>query len=368
MRVNEGSSSEAGFRARQEALWRVEELEGLDAFLVTEPTNCRYLSNFSGTSAHLLLTPNQTYLYTDGRYALQSTDEVNAAEVTILKGGFAEGIGDRLADGMRVGFEADRLTVAAAQRLRETHHQVSWRPVESAVEQLRQSKDDSEIADITKAVKIAESALAQAVSEPLAGMTELELAGSIEECLRRFGSDGIAFEPIVASGIRGALPHARPSPKVIGEGELVTIDIGSVHLGYHADLTRTYAVGDPPTESRNWFATIEAAIDAAMDAMAPGRPCGEIDRAARSVIEEAGYGEYFVHNLGHGLGLEVHEVPRLARSNTDVLEAGMVVTVEPGIYVPGVGGMRIEEDVVITDKGTQLLSSAPRELDSYELI
>jgi Xaa-Pro aminopeptidase len=366
--VNEGSSREARFRARQKALWGLEQLEGLDAFLVAEPANCRYLSNFSGTSAHLLLTPALAYLHTDGRYALQSAEEVAAAEVVILTVGLAEGLGDRLADGMRVGFESNRLTVAAAQRLRETHHQVTWKPVESAVEQLRKSKDDSEIADITKAVKIAESALAEAVSGSLRGKTELELAGSIEECLRRFGSEGVAFEPIVASGTRGALPHAQPSHKVIGEDELVTIDIGSVHLGYHADLTRTYVTGEPPPESRDWFTAIEAAIEAAMDAMAPGRPCGEIDRAARRVIEEAGYGEYFVHNLGHGLGLEVHEEPRLARDNTDVLEVGMVVTIEPGIYVPGVGGMRIEEDVVFTAKGAQLLSSAPRELDSLRLM
>jgi len=366
--VNRGSSHEARYRARQEALWQLEELDGLDAFLVTEPVNCRYLSNFSGTSGHLLLTPTRATLHTDGRYALQSSEEVAAAEVVIVTGGLVEGIGDRLTDGMRVGFESDRLTVAAAQRLREAHHQVSWRPVESAVEQLRKSKDDSEIADITKAVKIAESALAEALSGPVSGRTELELAGSVEECLRRFGSVGIAFEPIVASGIRGALPHARPSQRAIRSGELLTIDIGSVHLGYHADLTRTYAVGDPPTECREWFSVIEVAIGEAMDAMAPGRPCGEIDHAARRAIEDAGYGEYFVHNLGHGLGLEVHEEPRLARGNTDVLEAGMVVTVEPGIYVPGVGGIRIEEDVVITARGAELLSSAPRELDAFGLM
>ena len=358
------SRDEVRYRERQAALRELDLLADLDALLVTEPVNCRYLCGFSGSSACLLLTPSRSCFFTDGRYAEQSAEEVSAAEVTVVSGTLFEAIRDRLDEGMRVGFESERLTVAGAQRLREANHQVVWRPVAGAVERLRRTKDDAEIADIGKAVRIAEAALAEALSRPLPGRTELEVAGALEEHLRRYGSEGIAFEPIVASGARGALPHGRASRKVIAEGDLVTIDFGAVHFGYHSDLTRTYAVGAPHPRAMRWFEAVDAAIEAALAVIAPGRPCGEIDRAARRVIEEAGFGEYFVHNLGHGIGLEVHEEPRLARGATAVLEEGMVVTIEPGIYVPGEGGIRIEEDVVVTKKGAHLLSSVPRGLDA----
>jgi Xaa-Pro aminopeptidase len=192
------------------------------------------------------------------------------------------------------------------------------------------------------------------------GTTELEIAAGLEAGLRLRGSEGGAFEPIVVSGHRGARPHGRPSDRRLAAGEAVTIDFGAVRQGYHSDITRSFCAGEPAPEVREWAEVLETAIETVLEVIEPGRPCQELDSIARQVIDGAGFGDYFVHNLGHGLGLEVHEGPRLSRTSADTLAVGMVFTIEPGIYVPERGGIRIEEDVALTADGPRLLTTFPR--------
>jgi len=350
------------YHHRQQQLWDFDELSELDAFLITEPVHHRYLCGFSGSSAYLLLTREEAHLYTDGRYETQAAIEVRDSTVHIVQDVLTEAVRERLPEGRRVGFEAERCTVGSSQRLREANHLVTWRPVGPVLELMRRRKDEGEKESIARAIGIAEDALAEIARRIAPGQTEREVSGMLEERLRVGGSERLAFEPIVASGERGALPHGRATDRVLREGELVTLDFGAVYGGYHADITRTWALGDGPPEAERWQEAVDAAINAALEVAAPGRACREVDAAARSVIESHGFGQFFVHNLGHGLGLEVHEEPRLGPKSTDILEEGMVVTIEPGIYVPGVGGLRIEEDVVIERAGAHLLTSTPRGL------
>lgn len=359
--------SESTIQKRQTALWQQEELEDLDGLLITAPANCRYLCGFSGSNANLFLTRSESFLLTDGRYARQSAREVAGATVRIVTGTLAEELKKVLDGGLLVGFESEQMTVAAAQRLREANHMVSWRPIGQPVERLRRVKEPEEISRIAEAVRIAESALEETINGLEPGRSELEVAGLLEMHLRMKGSEGSAFEPIVASGIRGSMPHGRASTRAIEEGDLVTIDFGAICEGYHSDLTRTYAVGEPDPRTLVWFEAVNAAIDAALEAARPGRPCSELDAVAREKIDEAGLGEYFVHNLGHGIGLEVHEDPRLSPKSTHSLAEGMVVAIEPGVYVPDLGGIRIEENVVITAEGAHLLSTAPRGIETVNL-
>jgi Xaa-Pro aminopeptidase len=359
--------SGGAFQNRQTALWQQAELEDLDGLLITAPANCRYLCGFSGSNANLLLTCSDSLLLTDGRYAKQSEREVAGATVRIVEGTLAEELKEVLTGGQLIGFESEQMTVAAAQRLREANHMVSWRPIGRPVERLRQVKDPTEISRISEAVRMAEAALEETIRGLEPGRSELEVAGLLEMNLRTQGSEGSAFEPIVASGIRGSMPHGKASSRTIENGDLVTIDFGAICEGYHSDLTRTYSVGEPDPRTHDWYAAVNEAVDAALEAARPGQQCSDLDAVAREKIAEAGLGEYFVHNLGHGIGLEVHEDPRLSPKSTHSLEAGMVVTIEPGVYVPDLGGLRIEENVVITADGAHLLSTASREIEMANL-
>lgn len=361
-----GSSDSDVYSRRKSALWESQELEGIDAFLVTEPVHHRYMCGFSGSNAYLFLTPAETLFFTDGRYCEQSDDEVRGAQVEIVEGPLRDALKGVVGPGQSVGFEARRLTVAEAEGLNSSFPQVEWRPVEDVIERLRLHKDESEVAAIQRAADIAVEVMEEVAGKLEPGRTELEIAGCVEESLRRHGSEGSAFEPIVASGLRGAMPHGRASTKPVSEGECVTIDFGAVWSGYHSDLTRTFAVGEVERQFIEWQGVLGEAIEVVLALVEPGFPCKELDAAARGVIDGAGLGDYFVHNLGHGIGLEVHEGPHLSRSSSDSLAEGMAFTIEPGIYVPGRGGIRIEENVVVTGEGPRLLTRTPRTLEPPE--
>ena len=352
---------------RKAALWELPQLESLDAYLVTEPVHHRYLCGFSGSNAALLITPDSSHFFTDGRYSEQCRDEVSDAEIEIIEGPLRLALKGLLNAGQRVGIESGRLRVAEAEGLSSSFPQVEWNPVEGAIEQLRLSKDAGEIADIRKAADIAVSVMMEVAAKMEPGLTELAIAGAIEESLRRHGSEGSAFEPIVASGIRGAMPHGRASGKEISDGECVTIDFGAIWGGYHSDLTRTFAIGEADNDFLEWQVILDEAIEAALLMVEPGMSCRDLDAASRGVIDEAGLGDYFVHNLGHGIGLEVHEGPHVTRTTEDILTEGMVFTIEPGIYVPGRGGIRIEENVAVTVEGAVLLTGASRSLQIQEI-
>ncbi len=347
---------------RREALWASPELRDLDAFLVTAPIHHRYLCGFSGSSAHLILAREWTRFLTDGRYTEQSAHEVREAEIEIVEGPLRHALGDHLENWWKVGFEGGRLTVAELQLLEEECPGITWVPVNDCLERLRSVKDEHEIASLRGAADLACDVLHHVAAGITSDSREREIAGDLEGWLRRRGSEGSAFEPIVVSGPNSSRPHGKSTDRIIGEGECLTIDFGAILNGYHSDLTRTFVTGVPAEEFATWREVLDEAMEAALAAMEPGVPCQELDREARAVIDAAGFGEYFVHNLGHGIGLEVHEGPRLSRTSADSLAVGMVFTIEPGIYVPGRGGMRIEDDVLMTDSGPEVLTRFSRSL------
>jgi Xaa-Pro aminopeptidase len=338
---------------------------GLDALLVTHTPGIRYLSGFTGSSGLLLVDGTSAVLVTDGRYAVQAPAEVgDLLEVEIEPANLWERLRQVLtARRPRVlGFERDRLTVQAAERL-QTAASGRLEPTSGLVDGLRVSKDRDEIMAIQAAVDLALAALAETLPTIRVGQSELEVAARLETALRLRGSEWHPFPTIVASGPRSALPHARTSTRAIGAGEFVLIDFGAQVDGYCSDLTRTVVVGAPADgRQRETYAAVREAQQLALAALRPGMTGREADGVARQALEAKGLGDAFRHSLGHGLGLEVHEDPRLSATAAEPLPAGAVVTVEPGVYFEGWGGVRLEDDAVLTANGPELLSPGAPEL------
>lgn len=329
---------------------------GLDALYVTRPENVRYLSGFPHPEdAQVLLSGEGPLLLTDPRYPEAEAESRIPARV--LRREEKEALLKGLRG--RVGFEAEHLPYAALERLRELSP-AEWVPTKGAVERLRLRKTPEEVDLIRKAQALAEEALAHALGFLRPGVEEREVALELEFFLRRRGAEGVAFPPIVASGPRGALPHAGASEKPLQAGELVTLDLGARLKGYHSDMTRTFVLGRVDGTLRRAFDATLAALERALEALGPGVSAKGVDALAREELKRWDLDRYFVHSLGHGVGLAVHEGPGLSPYSEDTLEAGMVVTVEPGVYLPGVGGVRIEELVLITPTGIELLSRFPR--------
>lgn len=338
----------------------------LDGLLVTSSANVRYLSGFSGTSALLFVTPRETLLITDFRYQTQAAEEAgDIARVVIEPQSLWTGLWQNLAQLTHVqvaGFESAHLVHRDFQRLLEAGARYQWRPTVDLVESLRERKDDNELAMIRGAVGAAERALSITLPQLRAGLTELEIAGVLESALRQAGSDGFPFPSIVASGPNSALPHARPTTRRVVNGDFLLLDFGARVGGYCSDITRTFVMGRATPEQREVYTVVRDANERAARAVKPGMSGRDADGVARGYIEDRGFGDLFGHSLGHGIGLEVHEAPRLAKTAEGPLVEGAVVTVEPGIYRPGWGGVRIEDDVHLGAGGTQVLTSFPREL------
>lgn len=338
----------------------------LDAILVSSRANTRYLTGFSGSSSLLVVSQSEVVLITDFRYRTQArteADDVARVEIegtslwsrlwTVLPK--LEGVGT-------VGFESQHMLHLDYQRLLETGARWHWRATTSVIEALRQQKDDGEIANIKAAVAIAERALTLTVPEIAAGLTELEVGARLERRLRELGSEAHPFETIVASGERAALPHARCSQRELKPGDLLIIDFGATSGGYCSDITRTFVVGRADGSRREGYDIVREANETASGAVRAGMRGRDADALARDYIERRGLGAEFGHSLGHGIGLEVHEAPRLAKAVDLPLPVGAVVTIEPGIYRDGWGGVRIEDDVLLTAEGAVLLTSFTREL------
>jgi Xaa-Pro aminopeptidase len=338
----------------------------MDGLLVTGAANVRYLSGFSGSSALLFVTHRETLLITDFRYQTQAADEVgDLARVVIEPQSLWTGLWQNLAQLNYVevaGFESAHLVHRDFQRLLEAGSRWQWRPTLDLVEVLRERKDENEVARIRDAVAAAERALELTVPRIEEGMTELEVAGILESALRRAGSDGFPFPSIVASGPNAALPHARPTARRLAKGDFLLLDFGARVGGYCSDITRTFVVGPPSAEQREVYDVVRLANERAVSAVRPGMTGRDADGVARGYIQDRGFGDLFGHSLGHGIGLEVHEAPRLAKTAEGPLVEGVVVTVEPGIYRPGWGGVRIEDDVHLGAGGTQVLTRFTREL------
>lgn len=341
-------------------------VEKIDGLLLTSLPNIRYLTGFSGTSALLLATSTDLIFITDFRYETQVESEIgDLATVRIEPTSLWTALWDvlpRLQSREILGFESAHLVHRDFQRLLSEGSRWQWRPQVGLVEDLRESKDEQEVALIAEAARIATTALGRVVPMIHPGLSELEVAGILEKALRDEGSEEAPFPPIVASGPRAALPHARASTRVIERGDFLLLDFGAQYQGYCSDVTRTMVVGAASDEQREVYEIVREANRIASTSVTAGMTGMAADTLARSYIERRGHGAAFGHGLGHGLGLEVHEAPRLARTAEAALKEGAVVTIEPGIYRAGWGGVRIEDDVHLSATGPKVLTNFSREL------
>jgi len=342
---------------------RLEALLGereLDRLLVTELTNVRYLTGFTGTNGVCICGPGIRLLLTDFRYTERAAAEVEGWETLTIADDWLGGIASRLEG--RVGFEDEHMAVKTLERLRaKLAEGIEAVGASGLVEQLRRVKDEVELAAIREASKLADEVWLWSVERGLAGRSERDVARAAEGQIRELGGDP-SFPAIVAAGPNGALPHAEPGQRQIGAGELVVFDMGAQLDGYCSDGTRTYATGELDEQAGSVYETVLRAQMAALEAVEPGVTGEAVDAVARKAIDEAGYGNHFGHGLGHGVGLEVHEGPRLSARSDDVLAPGEVVTVEPGIYLPGQLGVRIEDLVIVAEGGYENLSGLPKGL------
>ena len=339
---------------------------GADALVVSNLLNVRYLCGFAGSNGLVVVSGDGATFLTDFRYVTASEPigefmSVQLADREVVHY-IAEHLGEIAGGAGRVGFEAAHMSVAAHARVAEAHPNVELVPTLGLVERLRAVKEPAELDAIRRSAALLAPVYEEIADEGLAGRRERDVAWRVRELLHQAGAEDLSFDTIVASHERGAMPHADPSDAVIGPGTLVTIDMGCVLNGYASDCTRTFAVGEIPDDLREIYDVCLEAQLAAMAAIRPGLDGREADAVARDVIEGAGYGGQFGHGLGHGVGLDVHEEPRLSASSSATLEPGMVVTVEPGIYVPGRGGVRIEDLTIVTAGGCERLTMFPKEL------
>ncbi len=340
---------------------------GVEAFLTAEPSNVRYLTGFTGSNGLVLMEGGRMTLFTDPRYTIQASAEYSGPVDVIKRGGLPLAAAKLITRRRlrKVGFEKNRLSFAAHAALTAAlDKKAELVPLDDVIETRRMVKTPAEIAKIRHSVNLNSQAYLRALQRFKPAMTEAALAAEIDYQVRRLGADGPAFDTIVASGERTALPHAHPVAKPIQPNQLLLIDMGAMVDGYASDMTRTLAVGRVSGTLKKMYAAVLEAQLAAIDRIKPGVSAGQIDRAARDVLKGHGLDKEFVHSTGHGLGLEIHEGPRLGKSEKRKLEAGMVITIEPGVYREGVGGVRIEDTVLVTATGPEVLTPTPKELMS----
>lgn len=340
--------------------------ENLDALVVLDIDNLRYLTGFSGSTGALIVTQETAVLLVDGRYTVQAGEECPAhVEVSEFKGGAGKAIVEAAArfSPHRFGFESDAVTYRCYQQIRRLRKKkASLRAVGGIVQELRAVKDAAEIGLIREAARIADECVGQMVEWLRPGLSEREVAAEIDYRLRKLGADKPAFDTIVASGPRAALPHARPTGRKLRAGDFVVMDFGAEVGQYPSDITRTVAIGKADEKQREAYQIVLEAQELAIRAIRPGVSGKDVDSVARDHIASAGYRDNFGHGLGHGLGRGVHDGPAFSPLSKTVLKEGMVVTVEPGIYIPGWGGVRIEDDVLLTAEGCELLTHYPKSL------
>jgi len=337
----------------------------VDYLLITHLPNVRYLCGFTGSAGALLAGGPEPVFFTDGRYTMQAHQEVQGAMVRIEQkaplAAATEWIGRKR--GRTLGIEGDHLTVAAGARVRGLLPK-PWRlrAVSSVVERQRMIKDSAEIELTRKAVNLGSSLFRSLVKSVRPGVAEATVAAKLQYAARVAGAEAMSFDTIVAAGPRSALPHGRASAAAIPRRGLVVLDYGVILSGYCSDMTRTVSVGRASAKERAWYTAVLEAQIAGIAAVRAGATAGEVDAAARKVLKQSGLGKHFTHSTGHGVGLEIHESPRLAAGETAVLQSGMVVTIEPGVYIPGEGGVRIEDMVLVTQSGCEVLTPTNKEL------
>jgi Xaa-Pro aminopeptidase len=340
----------------------------IDALLVTKLANVRYLTGFTGSAAMLLVTPDDALFVTDGRYTEQAREQLEAARVDIrIEIGLTAAaqhaaLGAIVPPATRLGLEEYSVTWAEQRGFVATFEGAEILPAGALVEELRRVKDLGEVDRIRRACAIADASFQALLPRLADGITERQFALELEFGMRERGASGNSFDPIIAAGPNGAKPHARPSDRVIGRNELVVCDFGCIVDGYCSDMTRTVSLGDPGPEARHLYEVVLESQQAGRALVAADVACSDIDRASRDVIAQAGWADAFSHSTGHGVGLEIHEAPRVAATGRDTLVVGDVVTVEPGVYLPGIGGVRIEDTVVVAAAGFEPLTLTPKDL------
>jgi len=356
---------EMDYRGRQRRVVEVLKAKRLDALLVTHLPNVRYLCGFTGSAGVLLVVSNRFTFFTDGRYRVQARAEVQGAKLEVSQGAVMDAAVRALAEARvkTVAVESEHLSMAmAGQVARMLRPKMRVRPTRGLAEELRMVKEPAEVERIRAAVQLASKLFDTAVAAVRPGVPERAVAAELEYAARKAGADAMSFDTIVAAGPRSALPHGRASTHLIPQQGFVVLDFGVILSGYCSDMTRTLYVGKPAARARRLYDVVREAQQAAIDVVRPGKTVAEVDRAARSVLRRAGLGRYFPHSTGHGVGLEIHEPPRVASGLQDVMQPGMVITIEPGVYVPGYGGVRIEDVVVVTTNSCAVLTPTTKEL------
>ncbi len=357
---------------RQRRLREILSKQRLDVLLITHPPNIHYLCGFTGSAAVLALTEARSTLFTDGRYTAQAQAEVRGPKVVIARKAPLTACAEWLKESRkaparrgndRLGIEGEHLTVAGQERLAVMLPSTfRLRAAPALVEEMRKVKEPEEIRRIREAVLLGSGLFDCALKVMRPGVKETEVAAEMEYAARRAGADAMSFETIIASGRRSALPHGRASAATVPANGFVVCDFGVILAGYCSDMTRTVFMGRPTAGARELYQSVKQAQQAAVEAVRPGTSVGEVDRAARKLLQREGFGRYFTHSTGHGVGLEVHEAPRVAAGQNELLEPGMVITIEPGAYVPGKWGVRIEDMVLVTEQGHEVLTPTSKEL------
>ena len=356
------------FKARQQKLREHLATTRFDGLLVSHLPNIRYLCGFTGSAGLLLVEDSGSLFITDVRYDTQAREEVKAAKVVIARQALLPALAEFLVHGRRgsrwtIGIEAEHFTVAEKKRLtKEMPSGIRLKDAPSIVERFRMVKDEDELKQIRAAVALGARIYDRAIEVLRSGMKEVEVAAEMELAARRGGAEEMSFPTIIASGQRSALPHGRASSARIAGGAFVVCDFGVILSGYCSDQTRTVWVGNVTEEARHTYDAVREAQQAAVDAVRPGVPAGDVDAAARKVLRKAGLGRHFTHSTGHGVGLEIHESPRVADGQREILQPGMVITIEPGVYFPGKWGVRIEDMVAVTAGGCEVLTPTGKDL------
>jgi Xaa-Pro aminopeptidase len=353
------------YAGRQKTLQETLDREELDGFVTTNPANLRYLCGYSGSNGLLLFLAGRRVFFTDGRYTQQAHEEIKSARVVIARMPLLQKAAKIIGklSSAAIGFESDLTTVATAAQMKQlVHRRIEWKPTSGLIMRQRMIKDREELKLIRDAVRLGAKVYRQAAKAIRPGRSEVEVAGKLEYAARQAGADGMSFETIVAGGKRGALPHGRASMQPIPRRGFVVVDSGVILRGYCSDMTRTVHVGRAGRVERSWYEAVLEAQLVGIDAVRPGVTAAEVDEATRLVLRKAKLDRYFTHSTGHGVGLEIHEPPRLGKNQAERLAPGMVITIEPGIYVPGKSGVRIEDMVVVTEKGCEVLTPVTKEL------
>lgn len=336
----------------------------LQAMLVSELNHIRYLTGFTGSNALCIITLTKQFLITDRRYRNQAPEEVKGFSIIITENALLPSISEKklIPKNARVGFESEYISAARFKTLKNLLPKRNFIPADKIIEEVSAVKDAYEIKCINTAVEITDKVFLKILSLIKPGIRECDVAAEISYWHRKYGAECDAFDPIVASGWRGALPHARASEKKIQKREMVVIDFGCRYKGYHSDLTRTVCIGNPSAKMKKIYQIVLDAQIKAIDSARSGIKANFLDSVARKHIKQNGFGRYFTHSLGHGLGIHVHDPIRLSQKSKSVLQSGNVVTIEPGIYISGLGGVRIEDDVVIRNNGCDVLTKSDKNL------